>query len=76
MKYIGIGTFEGAEIRENERFSNEIGGRQVVVEFQVFINGKFKATFKELAHAINSVCRSKEVSIDIKDFDKYFEMEF
>lgn len=76
MKYIGIGTFEGVEIRENKRMANVIGGWQVVIEFKVFINGKFKASFKKLEHAINSVCKSNEVdSIDIKDFDKFFKME-
>lgn len=76
MIYKGISIFEGVKIKENERLTNSSGGRQNIVEFQVFLNGKFKASFRKLAHAINSICNSKGISfVGLNDFDKFFICE-
>ena len=76
MKYVG--KFDtpifGAEIRENERFISASIGRNTIVEFEVFINNKFKARFKELQHAVNSVCRSYNIKeIPMTEWDLWWD---
>lgn len=78
MKYIALpGTpIFGVEIRESERFISSSTGRNTLTEFEVWINGKFKAKFKELQHAINSVCRTysiKEIPLD--EWDLWWDFE-
>lgn len=73
MKYIGKNEISGAEIRESERLIPCGYGRQNIVEFEVWINDKFKARFKELAHALNSISRS--YNIEIVNIDKFFDIK-
>lgn len=77
MKYIGkIDTpIAGAEIRENERFIPSSNGRQVTLEFEVYIDGKFKARFKQLGEAITFLLRSCGIPANNNDFNKWFEFK-
>ena len=79
MKYIGKPDtpIAGAEIRETEKEAT-VGFYKKVnySEFEVWINGQYKARFKELQHAVNSVCRSFEVEeIPLNEWDLWWDFE-
>ena len=74
MKYVGkVDTpIAGAEIIEFERH----WGTSIITDFEVYINGKFKARFRELAHAVASVCRSFEIEeIPLMEWDLWWDFD-